>query len=269
VVEALARIAFLFLAFSSSNVTNAMADDSVSDVAKVLAPTGRLRAAINFGNTVLAQRDPATGEPRGISAELARGLAKRLGVAVAFVTFDAAGKVTDAVRQGLWDIAFLAIDPVRGADIDFTAPYVLIEGTYLVPSGSPLQTIADVDRDGVRIAVGRGSAYDLHLTRALKHATLIRADGPAASIRTFIADRLEAVAGVKQPLVAYAGTDPGVRIIPGRFMSIEQAMATPKRRDGAVRYLQAYVEEMKASGFVAEVLAATGQGDAAVAPPAK
>ncbi|MGA2127746.1 MAG: ABC transporter substrate-binding protein [Xanthobacteraceae bacterium] len=246
-----------------------MADDSVSNVARILAPTGRLRAAINFGNIVLAQRDPATGEPRGISAELARGLAQRLGVAVEFVTFDAAGKVTDAARQGVWDIAFLAIDPVRGADIDFTAPYVLIEGTYLVPTGSSLQTIADVDRDGVRIAVGRGSAYDLHLTRALKHAMLIRAEGPAASIRMFVADRLDAVAGVRQPLVAYAATDPGVRIIPGRFMSIEQAMAMPKGRDGAVRYLDAYVEEMKASGFVAEVLAATGQGDAAVAPPAK
>jgi len=267
VVEALARIAFLLLAFTSSDVTSAMADDPASDVARILAPTGTLRAAINFGNTVLAQRDPATGEPRGISAELARELARRLGVTIAFVTFDAAGKVTEAVRQGVWDIAFLAIDPVRGADIDFTASYVLIEGTYLVPRDSPLQTIADVDRDGVRIAVGRGSAYDLYLTRALKHAALVRAEGPAASIRMFVADRLEAVAGVKQPLVAYARTDPSVRIIPGRFMSIEQAMATPKGRDGAVRYLKAYVEEMKASGFVAEVLEATGQGDAAVAPP--
>jgi polar amino acid transport system substrate-binding protein len=265
-IKALAQIAVLLMSFTFFNVTSAMADNP--DVVKILAPTGKLRVAINFGNTVLAQRDPATGEPRGISAELARELAKRLGVGIEFVAFDAAGKVTDAVRQGVWDIAFLAVDPVRGAEIDFTAPYVLIEGTYMVPKESTLQTIEDVDRDGTRIAVGRGSAYDLYLTRALKHAKLMRGEGPAASIRMFVADKLEATAGVKQPLVAYAETDPNVRIIPGRFMSIEQAMATPKGRDGAVPFLKKYVEEMKASGFVAKVLNATGQADAAVAPPA-
>lgn len=263
-IKALVQAVLLF-ALTFLNVTSAMADNS--DIAKILAPTGKLRAAINFGNPVLAQRDPATGEPRGISAELARGLAKRLGIAIEFVAFDAAGKVTDAVKQGGWDIAFLAIDPVRGAEIDFTAPYVVIEGTYMVPKDSSLKTIEDVDRDGIRIAVGRGSAYDLYLTRALKHAALIRGEGPAASIRMFVADRLEAAAGVKQPLVAYAQTDPNVRIIPGRFMSIEQAMAMPKGRDGAVRFLKEYVEEMKASGFVSKVLNATGQADAAVAPP--
>jgi polar amino acid transport system substrate-binding protein len=259
-VKALASLSFLIL-----SVIGAMADSA--DVAKILAPTGKLRVAINFGNTVLAQRDPASGEPRGISAELARELAKRLGVAVEFVTFDAAGKVSAAVKQGVWDIAFLAIDPVRGADIDFTAPYVVIEGTYMVPKESSLKSIDDFDRDGIRIAVGRGSAYDLYLTRALKHASLVRGDGPAASIRLFLAERLEAVAGVKQPLVDYARTDPDMRIIPGRFMSIEQAMATPKGRDGALPYLRAFIEEMKASGFVAKVLTATGQVDAAVAPP--
>jgi polar amino acid transport system substrate-binding protein len=264
-IKALAQTALLMFSFTLCSVTSAMADNP--DIAKILAPTGKLRAAINFGNTVLAQRDPATGEPRGISAELARGLAKRLGVAIEFVTFDAAGKVTDAVKQGVWDVAFLAIDPVRGADIDFTAPYVVIEGTYMVPKDSSLKTIEDVDRDGIRVAVGRGSAYDLYLTRALKHAKLIRGEGPAASIKMFVADRLEAAAGVKQPLVDYARTDPNVRVVPGRFMLIEQAMATPKGRDGAVRYLKNYIEEMKASGFVAEVLNATGQADAAVAPP--
>src|ERR1700675_1639739 len=136
-----------------------------------LAPSGRLRAAINFGNSVLAQQDPAGGEPRGVSSELARELARPFGVPIDYVAFDAAGKVFDALKAGAWDIAFLAIDPVRAAGIDFTAPYVVIEGTYVVPAGSALRTIEDVDRAGARVAVAQGSAYDLYLTRALKHAT--------------------------------------------------------------------------------------------------
>ena len=139
-----------------------------------LAPTGKLRAAINFGNPVLAQKDPATGEPRGVSVDLARELGRRLGVPVVLVTFDAAGKVFDALKTGSWDIAFMAIDPARAAEIVFTAPYVVIEGTYLVPADSALRTIEDVDRDGVRVAVGNKSAYDLYLTRTLKRAQLVR-----------------------------------------------------------------------------------------------
>src|ERR1700674_3278245 len=253
-IKALARVAVL-----SSSITGAMADNIPAEVAKALAPSGKLRAAINLGNTVLAQRDPAPGEPRGIAADLARELARRLGVAIEFVTFDAAGKVTDALKVGAWDIAFLAIDPVRGADIDFTAPYVLIEGTYMVPANSPLRTIEDVDHDGIRIAVGRGSAYDLYLTRALERASLIRGEGPAASIAMFVKDRLEAAAGVRQPLVEYARTDPNVRVMAGRFMSIEQAMATPKGREAGARYLRKFIEELKASGFVAKALQASGQ----------
>jgi polar amino acid transport system substrate-binding protein len=249
------------------SVNGAMAENAPPDVVNALAPSGTLRVAINFGNTVLAQRDPATGEPRGITADLARELARRLGTPIAFVTFDAAGKVTDALKQGAWDIAFLAIDPVRAADIDFTAPYVLIEGTYMVPLGSALRTIEDVDREGVRIAVGRGSAYDLYLTRAIKHATLVRGEGPAASIRMFVNDRLEAAAGVRQPLVDHARTDPTVRVMDGRFMSIQQAMATPKGRTAGARYVRRFVEEMKASGFVARALERSNQPDASVAPP--
>ena len=180
------------------------------DVVSSLAPTGKLRAAINFGNGVLAQKDPATGEPRGVSADLANELAKRLGVPVEFVTFEAAGKVFEALKAGAWDIAFLAIEPVRAAEIDFSPPYVLIEGTYMVPKDSPLKAVEDVDRAGVRIAVGRASAYDLYLTRTIKNATLVRAatGGGKAMIDLFNADKLEAVAGVKQPLVEYARTDP-------------------------------------------------------------
>ena len=237
-------------------------------VAAELAPTGRLRAAINFGNTVLAQRDPDGGPPRGVSAELARALAGRLGVPIDYVTFDAAGKVFDAVRTGAWDIAFLAIDPVRAAGIDFTAPYVVIEGTYVVPADSPLRAIDDVDREGVRIAVAQGSAYDLYLTRAVKHARLIRRPSGPEALDLFVAERLEAAGGVRQPIMAFAEAHPGMRVIPGRFMAIEQAMGTPKGRPKGHAYLRGFVEEMKASGFVAKALKDSGQADAGVAPPA-
>jgi polar amino acid transport system substrate-binding protein len=239
------------------------------DVVKDLAPTGKLRAAINFGNPVLVQKD-AAGEARGVSPGLARELARRAGVPLELVAYDSAGKVFDALKTGAWDLAFLAIEPVRAAEIDFTAPYVLIEGTYMVPVDSPLKAIADVDRPGVRIAVGRGSAYDLYLTRTIKHATLVRAStgGGAAAIDVFLGDKLEVAAGVKQPLVAYAKTDPKVRVMDGRFMEIQQAMGTPKGRDAAASYLRGFVEEMKASGFVADALKRSNQPDAAVAPPA-
>jgi len=237
-------------------------------VAAELAPTGRLRAAINFGNAVLAQRDPDGGPPRGVSAELARALAGRLGVPIDYVTFDAAGKVFDAVKTSAWDIAFLAIDPVRAAGIDFTAPYVVIEGTYVVPADSPLRAIDDVDREGVRIAVAQGSAYDLYLTRAVKHARLIRRPSGPEALDLFVAERLEAAGGVRQPIMAFAEAHPGMRVIPGRFMAIEQAMGTPKGRPKGHAYLRGFVEEMKASGFVAKALKDSGQADASVAPPA-
>ncbi len=245
-----------------------MADDAPRNVVSELAPTGKLRVAINFGNTVLAQKDPAGGAPRGVSAELARALAQRLGVPIEYVTFDAAGKVFDALKAGAWDIAFLAVDPVRSAGIGFTAPYVVIEGAYMVPANSPLKTVEDVDRDGVRVAVARGSAYDLYLTRTLKHAKLEREPSGPEAMEMFLKDRLEAAAGVKQPIVAFAQSHPEVRVIPGRFMVIEQAMGTPKGRDAALRYLRKFVEEAKASGFVATALKNSGQGDAGVAPPA-
>ena len=231
-----------------------------------LAPTGKLRAAINFGNPVLAQKDQASGEPRGVSVDLARELGRRLGVPVELVTFDAAGKVFDALKTGAWDIAFLAIDPVRAAEIVFTAPYVVIEGTYLVPADSPLRTIQDVDRDGVRVAVGNKSAYDLYLTRTLKRAQLVRVPTSPEAIDVFLKDKLEAAAGVKQPLLQFAKTHPNVRVMDGRFMAIEQAMGTPKGREAGALYLREFVEEMKASGFVARGLEKSGQGDATVAP---
>ena len=241
-----------------------------ADALKDLAPGGKLRAAINFGNSVLAQKDPAGGEPRGVSADLARELAKRLGVPIEFVTYEAAGKVFDAVKTGAWDIAFVAIEPVRAAEIEFSAAYVIIEGTYMVPKDSPLKTIADVDRPGVRIAVGLKSAYDLYLTRTIKNATIVRATagGGRAMIDMFNNDKLEVAAGVRQPLVTYAKDHPEVRVMDGHFMEIQQAMGTPKGRTAGAAYLRAFVEDVKASGFVAEALKRSGQS-ATVAPPAK
>ena len=237
------------------------------EVVKDLAPTGKLRAAINFGNPVLAQKDPATGEPRGVSVDLARELGRRLALPVELITYDAAGKVFDALKTGAWDIAFLAIDPARATEISFTAPYVVIEGTYLVPADSPLRTIGDVDREGVRVAVGNKSAYDLYLTRTLKRAQLVRAPTSPAAIEVFLRDGLEAAAGVKQPLVQFAKGNPEVRVMDGRFMVIEQAMGSPKGRESGARYLREFVEEMKASGFVATGLERSGQRDATIAPP--
>ena len=234
------------------------------DIVKEFAPSGTLRAAINQGNSVLAQKGP-NGEALGVTVDLARELARRLGVPVELVIFDAAGKAFEALKSGATDIGFLAIEPVRAADVDFTAPYVIIEGVYMVPKDSALKTVADVDRAGVRIAVNKNSAYDLFLTRTLKNATLVRGDDGVALFRK---DKLEVAGGVKQPLAVYAKTDPSVRIMDGRFMEIKQAMGTPKGRAKAAQYLRGFVEEMKATGFVADALKRSNQPDAAVAPPA-
>jgi polar amino acid transport system substrate-binding protein len=238
-----------------------------SDIVKEFAPTGTLRAAINQGNIVLAQKGP-NGEALGITVDLARALAKRLGVPIELITFDAAGKVFEALKRGVWDIAFLAVEPVRAAEIDFTAPYVLIEGTYMVPKDSRLQKIEDVDAAGVRIAVATGSAYDLYLSRTIKNATLTRAPTGPEAMAMFVRDKLEACGGVKQPLVEFAAKNPGVRVIDGRFMAIQQAMGMPKGRARAHAYLQGFIEEMKASGFCADALKRSNQPDAVVAPKA-
>jgi polar amino acid transport system substrate-binding protein len=235
-------------------------------VLRDLAPGGRIRAAINFGNPVLAQKHPQTGQAQGVSVDLACELARRLGVPVELVAFDAAVKVFEALQASAWDVAFLAIDPVRAAEISFTAPYVVIEGTYLVRDESPLRSIADFDRPGVRIAVGRGAAYDLFLTRSLKHATLIRTDSSGGAVELFLGQGLEAAAGVRQPLVAFAASHPGFRVIEGRFTVIEQAMGTPKRREAGSKYLFSFVEEMKACNFIAAALTRSGQQATVVLP---
>ena len=232
------------------------------DVIKELAPTGTLRASINLGNIVLAQGTP--DNPRGVTVELARELGKRLGVPVALSCFAAAGKSFESMKAGQSDIVFLAIEPVRAAEVAFTAPYVIIEGVYVVPKDSKLNSPADVDRAGVRIAVNKASAYDLFLSRTIRHATIVRSESGADA---FLKDKLEVVAGVKQPLVAFVRENPHVRMIEPRFMEIQQAMGTAKGRDAGHRYLKSFIEEMKASGFVADALKRSNQPDAAVAPP--
>ncbi len=239
-----------------------------ADVLKDLAPTGKLRAALNFGNGVLVQKGP-NGEAKGVTPELATALAKRLGVPVEFVTFTSAGKTFAAAKENAWDIAFIAIDPGRAGDVNFSPPYVLIQGTYLVHKDSPLADVADVDRPGIKIGIGLGSVYDLFLTRELKNATLVRnpKGGGAGGVEPFLGQKLDAAAGVREPLEAYAKEHTGFRVMKGSFQEIRQAVATPKgRKPESIAYVRSFVEEMKANGFVADALKRSGQ-TAPVAPP--
>jgi polar amino acid transport system substrate-binding protein len=231
------------------------------------APTGRLRASINLGNPILANKNAQTGQPFGVSVDLARELAKRLGLELELVVLDAAGKSVEAVKNEQADIGFFAIDPLRGEGIGFTPPYVVIEGSYLVPADSPIQKNDEVDRPGIRVAVGAGSAYDLYLSRTLKHAQIMRAPTSPAVVDFFIENKLEVAAGVKQQLQADAQRVKGLRLLDGRFMAINQAMGMPKSRGAeALAYLVDFVEQMKSTGFVAEALNRHGIKGAAVAP---
>jgi polar amino acid transport system substrate-binding protein len=238
-------------------------------IVSAFAPTGKLRAAINLGNAVLAGKDPATGAAKGVSVDLANEFARRLGVAIELVVVDTAAKSVDVVTKGEADIGFFAIDPKRGEHIAFTAAYVLIEGAYMVREDSPLRANEEVDRAGHTVVVGQGSAYDLHLTREIRHATLIRAPSSPAVVDTFLRERADVAANVKQQLEIDAARVGGVRLLPGRFMIIQQAMGCARSRGAeAAAQLSEFVEEMKASGFVAQALARHGVEGAAVAPAA-
>ena len=239
-----------------------------ADLVKAFTPQGRLRASINLGNPILAGQD-AAGQAKGVSVDLARAFAARLGVALELVVFDTAGKSVDAVAGEQADIGFFAIDPKRGEHIAFTPPYVLIEGSYLVRDGSPLRANEEVDRAGQRVVVGQGSAYDLYLTRELKAAEIVRAPSSPAVVQHFLATGAEVAAGVKQQLEMDAKRTTGLRLLPGRFMVIRQAMGCPRSRGTqAAAALAAFVEEMKESGFVAEALERHGIEGASVAPAA-
>jgi polar amino acid transport system substrate-binding protein len=215
-----------------------------------LAPTGVLRASINLGNPVLARGTPE--DPGGVTVDIAREVATRLGVPVGFVCFDAARKSFEALTSGQADICFLAIEPAREAEVAFTEPYVEIEGVYAVPQDSPVTAPSDVDRPGVRVGVKKGSAYDLFLTRTLKHATVVRGD---EGVDVFRAEGLEVAAGIREPMTAFVAANPDVRLVEERFMAIRQAVGTTKsRRPETVQFLRDLVEELTASGFVAESL---------------
>ena len=228
------------------------------------APVGTLRASINLGNPVLAQGTKAA--PGGVTVEISRELGIRLGVPVELLCFDAARESVEAMNQGLADICFLAVEPARAETVAFTAPYVVIEGVFVVAEGSSMASPADVDQPGVRIGVNEGAAYDLFLSRTLAHAHLVRSsDGVAA----FVEQQLEATAGIRQPMGAFVASHPGFRLIEPRFMEIQQAVGISRTRDAtAVNFLHAFVEELKANGFIADALRRSGQNDASVAPPA-
>jgi polar amino acid transport system substrate-binding protein len=240
----------------SAASTAASASASADPMAAVFAPGGTLRASINLGNPVLASLDPATGQPTGVSVDLAVELAKRLGVPLQLVPVKSAGASVDNVANGHADIGFFAIDPKRGQEIAFTRPYVLIEGFYLVRADSPIRSNQQVDQSGVTVAVGKGSAYDLFLTRELHQATLVRIPTSPAVVQGFLDQHLDVAAGVKQQLEKDAAEADGLRLLDQRFMVIRQAMGVPKSRgEAAAAYLTRFVDEMKASGFVADSLA--------------
>lgn len=240
-----------------------------ADVVAAFAPTGKLRASINLGNPILARRNAATGAAEGVSVDLARALAAELGVEIELKVFDAAAKSVAAVTAGEADIGFFAVDPLRGEGVRFSAPYVQIEGAYLVRAASPLVDNSEVDRAGTTVMVGKGSAYDLYLSREIKAATLLRAPTSPAVVDAFIAQNADVAAGVKQQLEADAKRLGGLRLLPGRFMVIEQAMGVQASRGAAAQQaLRNFVERMKASGFVAQALARYGIQGATVAPAA-
>lgn len=233
-----------------------------------LAPAGKLRAGINYGNPVLAKRNPASGELSGVAVDLARELGRRIDTPVELVAFDAAGKMFEAVKTGGWDVAFLAIDSERANEIDFTAAYIEIEGTYLVPAASKFRSNEDIDCEGVRIGVSANSAYDLFLSRHIKHARLVRGSGPESAFELILAGQVDVVAGVRQSLVANAPKLPGSRVLESRFMAIEQALGIPRGHEAGAKYLREFIEDVKASGFVAKAIERSGVRGVSVAPPA-
>jgi polar amino acid transport system substrate-binding protein len=237
------------------------------DLIHTIAPTGKLRASINLGNPILANKNSQSGEPYGVSIDLANAFARKLGLEIELFVFDSAGKSVEAVIQEKADFGFFAIDPLRGEGILFTAPYVLIEGGYLVKESSPIQSNHEVDMPGNRLVVGKGSAYDLFLTREIKSAEIVRAPTSPLVVSSFLEGGYEVAAGVRQQLEADALKTSGLRLLPGRFMVIQQAMGLPKLRGEAAAGLMCeFVQEMKKSGFVADALQRHGIQGASVAP---
>ena len=233
-----------------------------------LAPTGKLRAGINFQNKLLTAIGP-NGEQLGVAVDLVRELARRLAVPLEILPYQSAGSLADSVKTGEWDVAVLADEPQRAKEIAFAGATTEIEATYLVPAASPLRSIGEVDKPGVRIALGAKSAYDLYLTRTIKHAQLVPIAGSSAAYKHFVAEKLEALAGLKTELLGYAANLPGSRILDGRFTVVRHTAGTPRGRDAGAAYLCAFVEDVKAAGLVAQWIAKSGVRGLSVAPPAK
>ena len=242
--------------------------DESSAARSQLAPNGTLRAGINFGNVLLTGKDSTTGEPRGVAVDMARELARRLEVPLEIVPYDSAGALADAGGSNAWDVAFLGAEPQRANIISFTPAYVEIESTYLVPPGSPFNGVADVDRDGARIAIAAKSAYDLYLSRSLQRARLERADGADAAFERMVGENLDAMAGLRPVLLTYVDKLPGSRVLDDSFTAVQQAVGTPKGRDAGAAYLQQFVEDVKAAGLVAQFIEKNDARGLTVALPA-
>jgi polar amino acid transport system substrate-binding protein len=248
--------------------SGAMATEIMSAVRSEIAPSGKLRVGLNHGNFLLVTPGSSATDPRGVASDVARELGRRVGVPVEFIKFETAGTLGDGVKTGAWDVAFLGAEPQRAAEIAFTAAYLEIPSTYLVPAGSPIRSVAEVDREGVRIAVADQSAYGLYLARTIKHAKLVMTKGLDSSFEVFVSQKLEALAGLKPRLLTDVQKLPGARILDGQFTAVQQAIGTPKNREASARFLRAFVEEVKASGLVAEAISRNGAQGVSVAPPA-
>ncbi|WP_119419169.1 transporter substrate-binding domain-containing protein [Desertibaculum subflavum] len=239
-----------------------------SDIVAELAPTGVLRAGINLGNFLLVTGRTASGDPAGVAPDMAAAIAGKLGVPVKYVPYKTPGELADAGGTGAWDIGLIGAEPARAEKIAFTAAYCEIEATYLVPAGSKLSSIADVDKPGVRIAVSARSAYDLWLERNIKQATLLRAAGLDASFDLFVNDKLDALAGLKPRLLSDVEKLPGARLLPGKFTAVQQAVGTARSNKAGAAFLSRFVEDAKASGLVAELIAKHKVVGLSVAPAA-
>lgn len=244
-----------------------MSEQPSKDLLNELAPTGVLRAGINLSNYLLVTGKSPSGEPVGVAPDMARAIAERLGVQLKLVPFETPGELADAAMSNVWDIGLIGAEPVRAEKITFSAAYVEIEATYLVPAGSPLQTIEDVDRPGVRIALMARSAYDLWLVRHIKQAQLVYADSGDAAFKLFVNEKLEALASLRPGLLIDLHKLPGARILKGQFTAVQQAIGTPKPNAAGAAFLKRFVEEAKTSGFVASLIARHQVQGLSVAPP--
>ena len=243
--------------------------DISPDIRNELASTGKIRAGINYGNFILATKDKATGESRGVAVDLANELGRRLGVPVEIVAYDSVTAMGDAAPSGAWDIAFLGSDPAREKIMSFTSAYIELDATYLVPGTSSLRNAAEVDRAGLRVTAAARANYELYLQRSLKQAKLESVANNDVALELLAAGKADALAGLKQGLLNMADKLPGSRVVEGRFMAVQQSIAVPKGRDAGLAYLRGVVEEAKASGLVARAVEKTGAKGVTVAPPAK